>query len=83
MADELCFDCAVYGRPDDDPAVDVSRLLEDEVFDLRGIKTLISRNHYTPERFWRVYNRPNYDTVKARLDPHGLFPGLYEKFHRG
>jgi len=60
----------------------VSQLLEQKVFELRGIKTLISRNHYSREDFWRVYNRSNYDAVKSRLDPHGLFPGLYEKFHR-
>jgi hypothetical protein len=29
-----------------------------------------------------MYNRSNYDAVKSRLDPRGLFPGLYEKFHR-
>jgi FAD/FMN-containing dehydrogenase len=80
--DDLFFDCAVYGKPNDDPDIDVSQLLEQKVFELRGIKTLISRNHYSREDFWRVYNRSNYDAVKSRLDPHGLFQGLYEKFHR-
>ena len=83
MGDELFYDCAVYGRRNDDPAVDVSQLLEEKTFELRGIKTLISRNHYTPERFWTIYHRANIEAAKARLDPHGLFPGLYEKFHRG
>ena len=49
---------------------------------LGGIKTLISRNHYTEDRFWRIYNEANYRTAKARLDPNGVFRDLYEKLHR-
>jgi FAD/FMN-containing dehydrogenase len=79
---ELVFDCAIYGRPNADPDVDCSQLLEEKTHELGGIKTLISSNHYTPERFWSIYDRANYDAAKARLDPEGAFPGLYEKFHR-
>ena len=82
MGDGLFFDCAVYGRRNDDPQRDLSELLERKTNQLGGIKTLISRNHYTPEGFWDVYDRGRYGTVKSRLDPHGVFPGLYEKFHR-
>ncbi|MBN1770421.1 MAG: FAD-binding oxidoreductase [Deltaproteobacteria bacterium] len=83
MQDDLFFDCAVYGRRNDEPERDLSELLERKTYELGGIKTLISRNHHTPEAFWDVYDRGRYDAVKARLDPHGVFPGLYEKFHRG
>ena len=78
---DLLIDCAVYGKPNGEE-VDYSKLLEDKTFELGGIKTLISRNHYTAERFWQIYNRPNYEAAKARLDPNGVFPGLFEKFHR-
>jgi FAD/FMN-containing dehydrogenase len=83
LGETMFFDCAVYGRRNDDPTIDVSQQLEVKTFELHGIKTLISRNHYTRERFWTVYHRDNYAAAKARLDPDGLFPGLYEKFHRG
>jgi FAD/FMN-containing dehydrogenase len=82
MRDELFIDCAVYGKVNADPRVDYSQVLEEKTYALDGIKTLISRNHHTPERFWQIYNRPNYDAAKSRLDPRGVFPSLYEKFHR-
>jgi FAD/FMN-containing dehydrogenase len=79
---DLVIDCAVYGKPNNRPHVDYSRLLEDKTFELNGIKTLISRNHYSEERFWQIYNRPNYEAAKARLDPAGIFPDLYQTFGR-
>lgn len=82
MGDELFVDCAVYGKRNDDPRVDYSQLLEEKTFELDGIKTLISRNHYTRERFWEVYDRPRYAAAKARLDPRGVFPDLYDKLSR-
>jgi len=56
--------------------------LEEKTWELGGIKTLISRNHYTAERFWRIYDEPSHRAAKARLDPHGVFRDLYEKLHR-
>jgi hypothetical protein len=80
--DELFIDCAVYGKLNNDPNIDYSQLLEEKTYQLGGIKTLISRNHHTPERFWQIYNRKNYEAAKTRLDPKNIFPSLYEKFHR-
>ena len=68
--------------PNGDPRIDRSEQLEEKTYELGGIKTLISRNHYTEDRFWRIYNEANYRTAKARLDPNGVFRGLYEKLHR-
>jgi FAD/FMN-containing dehydrogenase len=82
FGDELFIDCAVYGKRNGDPAIDWSQALEEKTYELGGIKTLISRNHHTPEQFWQIYNKPTYDAAKRRLDPHSLFPSLYEKFHR-
>ena len=78
----LFIDCAVYGKKNNHPELDYSEMLERKTHELDGIKTLISRNHYTRESFWSVYNRPNYDAAKARLDPHGVFPNLFDKFHK-
>lgn len=80
MEDELMIDCAVYGKKNGDRNVDHSRTIEDKTFELGGIKTLISRNHYTRERFWAIYNEPNYRAAKSKLDPTGVFPDLFEKF---
>jgi FAD/FMN-containing dehydrogenase len=82
MQDDLMIDCAVYGKRNNRDDVDYSRLLEDKTYEFDGIKTLISRNHYTRDRFWEIYNQPNYDAAKTRLDPHNVFPNLFDKFHR-
>jgi FAD/FMN-containing dehydrogenase len=82
FAGGMYVDVAVYGMPNDDPAVDRSAQLEEKTYELGGIKTLISRNHYDEARFWDIYHRPNYVRAKARLDPHGVFRDLYEKLHR-
>jgi FAD/FMN-containing dehydrogenase len=79
--DNIVFDCAIYGKPNSEPDVDYSVLLEEATVRMKGIKTLISRNHFAREVFWRIYNRKNYLFSKKRLDPRGLFPSLYEKFH--
>jgi FAD/FMN-containing dehydrogenase len=80
---DLFFDLAIYGMRNSDPSVDWSKEFEEKTHELGGIKTLISRNHYTRERFWEIYDRPNYEKAKARLDPRGLFPDLYDKLGAG
>jgi hypothetical protein len=80
MTDQLMIDCAVYGKRNGDPAVDWSQVLEEKTYELGGIKTLISRNHYTRDRFWEVYDRDRWLAAKRELDPDGLFKDLFEKF---
>ena len=80
--DTLFIDCAVYGKRNDDAAVDQSKVLEDKTFELDGIKTLISRNHYTRERFWQIYHQEHYDRMKRRLDPKGVWKNLFDKLSR-
>jgi hypothetical protein len=78
--DELFVDFAIYGmKPSGE--VDYYRLIEEKLLEIKGIKTLISYNSYTPEEFWRVWNKENYDKVKQRTDPHNIFRNLYEKTH--
>ncbi len=78
----LFIDAAVYGKVNTEPSRDYSVLLEEKVFELGGLKTLIGRNHYSRDQFWQVYHRDNYVSAKAALDPHGLFPDLYDKLGR-
>lgn len=79
MDDRLFFDCAIYGKPNGDPAIDWSQVLEEKTFELGGIKTLISYNHYSAERFWEIYDRGRYRRMKARLDPNGVWKTVYDK----
>jgi FAD/FMN-containing dehydrogenase len=82
MEDDLMIDCAVYGKKNNDRSIDHSKTLEDKTYELGGIKTLISRNHYSRERFWSIYNEPNYRAAKDALDPDRVFADLYEKFSK-
>jgi FAD/FMN-containing dehydrogenase len=79
LDDDLMIDCAIYGKRNNDRAVDWSQVLEEKTYELGGIKTLISRNHYTRERFWEIYDRERWESAKRELDPDGLFRDLYEK----
>jgi len=81
MGDRFVIDCAVYGRPNSEKNVDYSELMEKKVYELGGIKTLISRNHYDRETFWSIYDKPGWTAVKERTDPRNLFGDLYEKMH--
>jgi FAD/FMN-containing dehydrogenase len=81
LADDLMIDCAVYGKRNTAKDVDWSQVIEEKTYELGGIKTLISRNHHTRERFWQIYDRERWLTAKRELDPGGLFKDLYDKFH--
>jgi len=83
MGGTLFIDCAIYGKKNSDPEVDYSELLENKTTELGGIKTLISRNHFSEEEFWKIYNAENYHRVKAETDPNGVFLDLYKKFAPG
>jgi len=80
MDGDMFIDCAVYGKPNSDPAIDYSELLEKKTIELNGIKTLISRNHFDEKTFWSVYSRIHYRNIKTMTDPNNLFMDLYEKF---
>jgi len=80
IEDTLFIDCAVYGKPNSRPDVDFSELLERKTIELGGLKTLISRNHFDEETFWKVYDKKRYRSLKSQTDPAGVFMDLYEKF---
>ncbi len=76
--DEMFLDLAIYGMRQRDDR-NAARMIEEKLRDLGGIKTLISHNYYPEAEFWTIWNKPNYDAVKAVTDPKNLFRGLYEK----
>ena len=78
MKDELMVDIAIYGMKQRG-TTNYYRLMEKKLQELGGIKTLISYNYYPEDEFWTIFNRPNFDTVKAITDPNNIFRNLYEK----
>ena len=56
-----------------------NRLVERKVIELGGIKSLYSDAYFSPEEFWRCYDRTEYEALKAQYDPGGLLQDLYAK----
>jgi FAD/FMN-containing dehydrogenase len=61
------------------PAGHLNRLIERQVDALGGIKSLYSESYFEREKFWSIYDRDAYAALKARYDPNGRFPDLYDK----
>ncbi|HEY4178519.1 MAG TPA: FAD-binding oxidoreductase [Kofleriaceae bacterium] len=78
MKDGLLLDLAIYGLKQTGER-NVHKLVEAKLREIGGMKTLISHNYYSPEEFWLMWNRPNYDAVKAITDPDNLFRDIYTK----
>jgi len=56
-----------------------NRLVEREVTRLGGIKSLYSESYFPADEFSQSYGGRDYARLKARYDPEGRFPTLYEK----
>jgi FAD/FMN-containing dehydrogenase len=56
-----------------------NRLIEREVTRLGGIKSLYSDSCFDADEFAALYGGERYRALKARYDPRGVFPDLYEK----
>jgi FAD/FMN-containing dehydrogenase len=80
VGETFVIDAAVYGKPNTDKNVDWSEVMEKKVHEMKGFKTLISRNHYAEDEFWSYYDKSAFAALKKRLDPGNLFGGLYERF---
>jgi FAD/FMN-containing dehydrogenase len=78
LSDPLFLDLAIYGMRQHGPR-NYHRLMEDKLRELGGIKTLIAHNYYGEAEFWSIWNKRNYDAVKAITDPRNLFRDLYTK----
>jgi FAD/FMN-containing dehydrogenase len=60
-----------------------TRLLDRKCLDLGGIKMLYSSSFMDEAEFDRVYNGEAQRALKAKYDPQGRFPTLYQKCVRG
>jgi FAD/FMN-containing dehydrogenase len=76
--DELMIDIAIYGMKQRGDA-NYYRLMEEKLKELNGVKTLISYNYYQEDEFWEIFNRDNFEAVKAITDPDNIFRNLYQK----
>lgn len=56
-----------------------NRQIEEKVIALRGMKSLYSESWFSPEQFWEIYNRPAYERLRKKYDPHGQLKDLYRK----
>ena len=56
-----------------------NRQVEQEVMALGGMKSLYSDSYFSPQEFWRLYNKPVYDRLKEKYDPNGILKDLYRK----
>jgi len=81
LQDQLFLDLAIYGMPQR-PGENAYQELEQELLRVGGMKTLISHNFFTEDQFWKIWNKPNFEKVKAQTDPDNLFRDLYTKTHR-
>lgn len=81
MKDDMFIDLAIYGMRQRGTR-NYHRELEQKLLELGGIKTLISHNYYPEDEFWTIWNRPNYQAVKAVTDPDNVFRDVYTKMCR-
>lgn len=75
---DLFIDIAIYGLKQP-RGRNYYKEIEDELLRVQGIKTLISHNFYDEATFWSIWNKPNYDAVKAITDPKNVLRDLYTK----
>jgi hypothetical protein len=56
---------------------------EQKLHEMEGMKGLYSRNAYTPDEFWDIYDKDAYFSVKNKYDPHATFPDVYRRISIG
>ena len=78
IKDNLFIDCGIYGFRQDGRR-NYYKALEEKVFELKGIKALISYNYYDESIFWEIFDRESYQKVKRITDPQNLFREIYRK----
>jgi hypothetical protein len=80
IKDNLFIECGIYGFRQDGHR-NYYKALEEKVFELKGIKALISYDYYDESVFWEIIDRESYQKVKRITDPQNLFRDLYRKTH--
>jgi FAD/FMN-containing dehydrogenase len=61
------------------PSGAINRAIERRVAADGGIKSLYSASWFDEAEFWSMFDGESYAALKAKYDPEGELPGLYEK----
>ncbi|MFT7615325.1 MAG: FAD/FMN-containing dehydrogenase [Candidatus Woesearchaeota archaeon] len=56
-----------------------NRIVEQEVQEHKGAKSLYSEVYYDKKKFWQLYNKKAYDALKTKYDANKVFLNLYDK----
>jgi hypothetical protein len=78
LEDRLFVECGIFGFRQDG-RMDYYRILEEKVFELKGVKALNSCNFYDESMFWTIFDKKRYMKVKGVTDPVNLFRDVYHK----
>ena len=78
LDDELFLDLAIYGMKKKSDK-NYYKIIETELMEVGGLKTLISSNYYSESDFWKIWNKENYYKIKRKTDPDNIFYDLYTK----
>ena len=79
---DMIIDIGFYAKTllDDEMAGDHYLLMgERKLHKMGGMKGLYSRNTYTLNEFWNIYNKEEYFRAKNKYDPKATFPDVYKK----
>ncbi len=79
---ELVIDFGFYTSMDLDESMDdyyYNMQIERKLLALGGIKCLYSDTFFPEDEFWSIYDRRQYERVKQRYDPNGVYLDLYSK----
>ena len=68
----------IHGRKKLPPGY-YNRQIEAKVIALGGMKSLYSDSYFTPEQFWNIYNKSDYDRLKKKYDSDGALKDIYLK----
>lgn len=66
------------GPRDRSTFITANRSIETKTKALGGLKCLYAHAYYTIEEFWSIYDKPRYDSLRAKYNAH-LIPSVFEK----
>jgi delta24-sterol reductase len=77
---EPILNIGLYGLPSySAPMEQITQKLEHRTKAYGGRKVLYSRSYYTPEEFWKIYDRNTYQTLRKQIGAEGMWPEITEK----
>lgn len=70
----------IYGLPSYfAPIAQITRGLEERTNGVGGRKVLYARSYYTPEEFWKIYSKKEYEALRKKTAAKGIWLDITEK----